>query len=47
MYDLVTRTISQALQAFLPIAFCLTWLRPPALRIPSRDCDGGLSQRFL
>ena len=27
MYDLVTRTISQGLQAFLPIAFCLTWFR--------------------
>jgi len=27
MYDLLTRTISQGLQAFLPIAFCLTWFR--------------------
>ena len=27
MYDLFTRTISQGLQAFLPIAFCLTWFR--------------------
>ena len=27
MYDLFTRTISQGLQAFLPIAFCATWLR--------------------
>ena len=27
MYDLLSRTISQGLQAFLPIAFCLTWLR--------------------
>src|SRR3989442_1178053 len=27
MYDLFTRTLSQALQAFLPIAFCLTWFR--------------------
>lgn len=27
MYDLFTRTISQGLQAFLPIAFGLTWFR--------------------
>jgi hypothetical protein len=27
MSDLLTRTISQGLQAFLPIAFCLTWFR--------------------
>ena len=27
MYDLVTHTISQGLQAFLPIAFCLPWFR--------------------
>jgi hypothetical protein len=27
MYDLLTRTISQGLQAFLPIAFSLTWFR--------------------
>src|SRR5712664_3424033 len=27
MYNLVARTISQGLQAFLPIAFCLTWFR--------------------
>jgi len=27
MYDLLTRTISQGLQAFLPIAFCLAWCR--------------------
>lgn len=27
MYDLLSRTISQGIQAFLPIAFCLTWLR--------------------
>jgi hypothetical protein len=27
MYDLFTRTISQGLQAFLPVAFCLTWFR--------------------
>ena len=27
MYDLLTRTISQGLQAFLPIAFALTWFR--------------------
>jgi hypothetical protein len=27
MYDLLTRTISQGLQAFLPIAFCWTWFR--------------------
>src|SRR5437588_8895328 len=27
MYDLLSRTVSQGLQAFLPIAFALTWLR--------------------
>jgi hypothetical protein len=27
MNDLLTRTISQGLQAFLPIVFCLTWFR--------------------
>src|SRR5438067_8745644 len=27
MYDLISRTISQGLQAFLPIAFALAWFR--------------------
>ena len=27
MYDLLSRTVSQGLQAFLPIAFALTWFR--------------------
>ena len=27
MYDLLSRTISQGLQAFLPIAFALAWFR--------------------
>ncbi len=27
MFDLLTRSISQGLQSFLPIAFCLTWFR--------------------
>ncbi len=27
MYDLLTRTVSQGLQGFLPIAFALTWFR--------------------
>ena len=38
MYDLLTRTISQGLQAFLPIAFCLTWFR----RAGDEDAVAGL-----
>src|SRR5258707_11727476 len=42
MYDLVTRTISQALQAFLPIAFCLTWLRRAGAADPVKGLRWGL-----
>ena len=35
MYDLLSRTISQGLQAFLPIAFALAWFLLPVILIPS------------
>ena len=38
MYDLVTHTISQGLQAFLPIAFCLPWFS----RAGDRDAVAGV-----
>jgi hypothetical protein len=43
MYDLATHTISQALQAFLPIAFCLAWVR----RIGDRDASAGLNYGLI
>src|SRR5712671_1093207 len=42
MYDLITRTIAQALQAFLPIAFCLTWLRRAGAADPLEGLRMGL-----
>src|SRR5712671_3411744 len=42
MYDLITRTIAQALQAFLPIAFCLTWLRRAGAADPLEGLRLGL-----
>ena len=38
MFDLVTHTISQGLQAVLPIAFCLPWFR----RTGNRDAVAGV-----
>ena len=43
MYDLLSRTISQGLQAFLPIAFALTWFR----RRGEARADAGLRWGML
>jgi hypothetical protein len=42
MYDLLTRTISQGLQAFLPIAFCWTWFRRAGDRAPVTGLRWGI-----
>src|SRR4051794_18054083 len=43
MYDLLSRTISQGLQAFLPIAVTLTWFE----REPERHAQAGLRWGML
>jgi hypothetical protein len=42
MYDLLTRTISQGLQAFLPIAFCWTWFRRAGAAAPVAGLRWGI-----
>jgi hypothetical protein len=42
MYDLFTRTASQGLQAFLPVAFCLAWFRRTAAEEPVTGIRWGI-----
>jgi thiamine transporter ThiT len=42
MYDLFTRTISQGLQAFLPIVFCLAWFRRSGNRAAATGVKWGI-----
>jgi hypothetical protein len=42
MYDLFTRTVSQGLQAFLPIVFCLAWFRRTGADAPVTGMRWGI-----